>query len=318
MDLRRILVILFLALATHGHSQKDSLDTSPYFVEFPNAITLRSGLSFIGNSFVFDNMDGGLRITFDPVLDRRLTTSVQFRSLQVSFGFAPGFLNPNRDLEDSRVYSLEFQFFLKKWMPSLIYLDQKGFQTDINGESFYFPDYATRKIGGSLSYVFNDNFSFQAITSQNQWQQRSAGSFVPALIAYYTRSQLEGFQENETLHSYALGLGPGYHYNWVLGVHWLLSAGNTTGIGFDILEEDGDSLTNWFWDTRFRVALGYNSEHFYAGARANYNFLEGTLTKKIRQDDQLYFAEFYVGYRFDAPKFMIKKADDINRTLSLD
>lgn len=318
MGLKQISAILFLALAPAAYSQKDSLATTPYFVEFPNSITLRTGLSFIGNSFVFDYQDEGLRLVFDPVLNRRLTTSVQFRTLQVSFGFSPGFINPDSDLEDSRVYSLNFQFFLNKWMPSFTYLDQKGFQTDIDGGNFYFPDFATRKIGGSLSYVFNENFSFQAITSQNQWQKRSAGSFVPALIAYYTRFQLETTQGNETLHSYALGVGPGYHYNWVLGEHWLLSAGNTTGIGFDILEEQGDSQTYWFWDSRFRVALGYNSDHLFAGVRASYNFLESNAARSVRLDDQLYYGEFYVGYRFDAPQFMIKKADDINRTLRLD
>ena len=304
--------------AAREASREAAPDSLSPIRKFPNALTLRTGLSHIGNSFIFNYLDEGIELSLDPIRSNRLTTSLQFRALELDLGFSPGFLNPDEDLEGSRLFSMSFRFYSGRWMQAFTYLDQKGFKADIGGAPLYFREIATRKIGGTTSFVFNPDFSFRAVHSQNEWQLRSAGSFVPRLIAYYTRYEVEGDAGNETAHSYDVALGPGYHYNWVLARHWLLSGGVTTALGINWLEDEGSTRSYWLWDTELRGAFGYNSDRFFAGVNLTRNFLEHSAEGRTRIDDRLFFLEFYAGYRFKAPESWVRTADKFNRTFGLD
>jgi len=309
---------LFGLLALGLHAQEPVIDTVRYVETYPTRLTWRNSLTTTGNSFVIRDTELGSDLTLNPERSVHFHTSLQFRALELGFGFSPAWLNPDRDLEGARLFNLDFRLYTGRWMHAFAYLDQVGFRADFNGIDLPFPDFATRKVGGTTSFVLNRRFSFRAIHSQNEWQLSSAGSFVPRVLAYYTRYQLNTGLGNETQHSFDLALGPGYHYNWVLGKHWLLSAGNTTGLRINILELEEGTNTYWLWETQFRATLAYNSDTFFGGVGGQYTFYEHGAGSSTRLDDRIHYVQLYLGYRFRGPDSWNRAADRINRKFGWD
>jgi hypothetical protein len=98
----------------------------------------------------------------------------------------------------------------------------------------------------------------------------------------------------------------------------MLSAGNTTGIGINFLNDDGTTSSSFLWETIFRGGLSYNSERFFAGFDLSYAFLEHVRVREVRVDDRIYFGQVYVGYRIRAPKNWVMAAEKVNRKFGLD
>ena len=180
-------------------------------------------------------------------------------------------------------------------------------------------DLKTFKIGGTSSYIFNPDFSFRAIGFQNEWQKESVGSFIPSISYYYTKFKLEDpIIENQLEHSFKMAVGPGYYYNWVFDENYILSAGATGGLGFNLSKSQGKTSLDGLAQLIFRLTGGYNSENFFSGVNINTQLLTHTSAENFVLDDSISFLEFYVGYRFDAPKKWIAKADEISRKFGID
>lgn len=307
------LILLMLPALLWGQSAETTKGTLPYVTTFPEKITFRVGWQQAANRFYLRNEDG-TNFRYRPVNKNQLRLSAQFRALDIGFSFAPAFMNPERNEEGARLFNWNFRVFAGRWMQTFDYYDQKGYFGKVEDFEVYLPNFESRKLGGTTAYVFNPNFSFRALISQNEWQRRSAGSFVPRFVAYYTRYR-EGLDDGTSVkaHSYDFGLGPGYHYNWVIGRNFLISMGNTTGLGFNILEDDQVTTTSLLWESIFRGALSYNSDRLFFGVDLGYAFLEHRAERKIRLDDRLYTIEVYLGYRIMAPSKWVAKANTINR-----
>jgi hypothetical protein len=314
MGLRKypFIVAMFWILLLSGQQPSADPDSLPFKSRFPEKLGFRLGYVNTANRFILRGEDG-TSARYRPVNKNILKLAVQFRGLDVGFGIAPSFINPERDEENARLRNVNFRLFLGRWMQTFDYFDQRGHFGELEGTEFYLPGLETRKIGGTTAYVFNRNFSFRALISHNEWQKRSAGSFVPRFVAYYTRYKLAAGEAISRSHSYDFGLGPGYHYNWVLHPNIMVSAGNTTGFGINFLNENGDTTTSFLWETIFRGGLSYNSETFFGGVDFSYAFLEHARAREVRVDDRIYFAQVYIGYRIRAPKKWVAAAEKVNR-----
>jgi hypothetical protein len=318
MGLKRLLfsICLISFLQLNAQDMESRSDTIPYRTRFSDKITFRVGVQNAANRFLLSTEDG-TSVRYRPVNNNILKISTQFRAMDLSFGITPAILNPERDRENARLRNMNFRVFLGSWMQTFDYYDQRGHFGELDGLEVYLPGLESRKIGGTTAYVFNRDFSFRALISQNEWQRKSAGSFVPRFVAYYTRYKL--VQEDSVLrsHSYDLGLGPGYNYNWVIHPNIMVSAGNTTGIGINFLEDDGITTTSFLWETIFRGGISYNSNRFFGGVDLSYAFLEHSRSREVRIDDRIYFAQAYIGYRIRAPRKLIEAAEKVNRKFGL-
>lgn len=311
-------MLIILAFGAYGFAQPDST----YVREFPEKFTIRLGAQSTSNSFVFLNSETGEDVVLLPNDKTYLGASFLFRSVELDLGFAPNFFSENKDNKGSKLLTLNFRMFLGRWMQTLDFYQQKGFFLDDFQDNTVtsFPDARTLKIGGTTSYIFNPNFSFRAIGFQNEWQKKSAGSFIPSFSLYYTKFNIEntGLANASGSRAYNIAIGPGYYYNWVIRKHVILSAGLTTGFGLNYTEAPDTNSSSVLFHATFRTALGYNSEHFFAGINLSAQFTEyDTVDNSIVQDD-ITFAEFYVGYRFKAPKKWIEKAAAVNRKFGFD
>jgi hypothetical protein len=320
MHFRLLIIFILLTLPTL-ECQTPERDSLPALIQYPNKVTARTQLNFIGNGFLIRNFNGekfplpgideGTRLRLDPVYRAHLSFVAQFRILEIGFGFTPNFLN-DRDAENARQFVLQLKVYPGRWAYEFNFLDQRGFDASVDGQQVYYQGIVTTKFRNVLGYVFNPDFSLRALQSPNEWQTRSAGSFVPRGVLSYTRYRIEYEGVENTLNSFDLGVAPGYFYNWILGEKFLLSAGTNTGLGINVLNQDGETDAYLLWETVFQAALGYNDQHFFAGINASYSFVEHGAGNEVQVFDRIYNFRFFLGYRFNAPKKWIEKAERVN------
>lgn len=295
-----------------------SQDDNAYIRTFPEKVTARLGIQNTSNSFTIIDYESGEQIELIPNDKTYLGLSLLFRSVEIDLGYAPNFFSENRDNKGSKLFTLNFRMFLGQWMQTLDFYKQKGFFAISDGITLPFPELSTLKIGGTTSYIFNKNFSFRAIGFQNEWQKKSAGSFIPSFTAYYTKFSLDDAENTSDNRSLDLAIGPGYYYNLVLRKHFILSAGATAGIGVNFTHSDGETLTSTLFQAVFRTSIGYNSERFFTGINLSTQILAHSTDQNTIFDDNITFSEVYIGYRFNAPKKWMEKANKFNRKFGLD
>ncbi len=303
----------FIGFSQEDHNQEENA----YVRGFPEKVTVRLGIQNTSNSFVVTDNQTHEQVYLNPNDKTYLGISLLFRSIGIDLGYAPNFFSENRDNKGSKLFTLNFRMFMGKWMQTLDFYRQKGFFAVVDDESIPFPQFGTLKIGGTTSYILNDNFSFRAIGFQNEWQMKSAGSFIPSLTGYYTKFNLRDTDFRSEGHSVNLAIGPGYYYNWIIKEHFILSAGSTLGFGVNISSSDGETSTTGLVQATFRASIGYNSERFFTGINLNSQILANSAEQDMVLNDSINFGEIYLGYRFNAPKKWLKKADAFNRKFDL-
>ena len=314
MGLKKILFVLLFFNDLFCFSQ----GVEDYIRSFPEKITARIGIQNTSNSFTITDAETTQITDIVPNDKTYLGLSLLFRSVELDLGYAPNFFSENQDNKGSKLFTLNFRMFLGHWMQTLDFYKQKGFFATVNNETTPFPGLGTLKIGGTTSYIFNERFSFRAVGFQNEWQKKSAGSFIPSFTFYYTKFSLEeeGFESND--HSYDLAIGPGYYYNLVIGRHFLIGLGSTVGFGANFTRSEGETFSSGLAQVVIRTAIGYNSERFFTGINLSAQVLAHGDEATTRTDDFISFGELYIGYRFNAPKKWIQKADRFNKKYGLD
>lgn len=316
--MKLFILFLFLFNAYLSYAQQDSIFKNEYITRFPDKITTRVSLINTSNNFYINEGDGEPVFKLEPNVRDYLGISVLFRSIEIDFGFAPDFFKLNKDNEDSKLFNLNLRMFRNQWMQTIDLYSQKGFYVTQGGQEIFLPGVKTFKIGGSTSYIFNRNFSFRAIGFQNEWQTKSAGSFIPRIYYYYTKYTLKQDNLDENANTYNIAVSPSYYYNLSLSKNVLFSLGASLGVGLNHSSNLGDgNITSILYEFSGRSHLGYNSNTFFAGINSSILVLDHKIDRNRRQNDDIPFLEFYIGYRFKAPKKWTKFADDFNTKYGL-
>ncbi|TWO33918.1 DUF4421 domain-containing protein [Seonamhaeicola sediminis] len=314
MDIKAYILNVILFCASLSFSQNDSIVKNQYITQFQDKISTRLSIINTSNSFYINDSDLGLKYQLKPNVRDYFGASILFRSVEIDYGFSPKFLKSNRDNANSKLFNLNLRMFQSQWMQTIDLYNQKGFDLILNNERVRISGIKTFKIGGSTSYILNKKFSFRAIGFQNEWQTKSAGSFIPRLYYYYTKYTLNDNGFNEDTRSYDVAIGPSYYYNLSIHKNFLFSVGASAGIGINHSSIIGDgSLTSALYEFSGRAVIGYNSETFFGGINYSLLILEHNVDRYTRQDDTIPYLEFYIGYRFKASKKIMKLADDFNR-----
>ena len=309
--------IIFILVSFCALKAQSKMRDSTFVMDFPDKITARIGLVNTSNSFFIDDEVSGLSYNLKPNTREYLGLSLLFRSIELDVGFLPNFLKDNEDNGNSKLFNLNLRMFLGQWMQTIDLYKQKGFFADLDESEIALPGVKTFKIGGSTSYIFNPNFSFRAIGFQNEWQRKSAGSFIPRLYYYYTTFEIRETGASEKASSFDIAISPSYHYNLVINENFIFGLGTSIGIGYNNDNLGERTINSLLIEYGGRAVLGYNSESFFAGVNSSINFFEHKSDRSVRIDDTISFVEFYVGYRFKAPKSFMRTADKVNKALGL-
>ena len=320
-------ILCIWALPLVVFSQTDTVKkTQEYIKSFPDAITIRPFFLQTSNSYIIGSLESDDKINLTANKQDRIGATVSFRSAVLSYSFAPDFLSTNSDNENSKLFNLNFRTFIGRWMQTFILFDEKGFFFENNNVSVYLPATSSFKVGGSTAYILNSNFSFKAITSQNEKQLKSIGSFIPRVVYFYSEFKI-GSETANTLDiiSYDFAVAPSYYYNWIPVKNLLLSGGISAGIGFNVSESEGvvgdgkskNTITSLLTEVDFRGSIIYDKNNLYIGASYNHLILNHNSGRDAYIEDSIPTLELFFGYRFDAPKSMIKLADKVNSTFGL-
>lgn len=188
-------------------------------------------------------------------------------------------------------------------------------------------DIVTRNFGMSFAYIFNhEQFSLRSAYIFTEAQKVSRGSFLlnfvlssftmdadSSVVSRKNWSQWGTESSFDGVHMTALGMGPGYSYNYVYHkffVNGTLSAGPAHYWTAYNLQEGGaknDILVNMFVATR--IGLGFTSKRFFGGL--NLTVQSRSLRfGDVRFSNSNSTARLVVGFRFLETGILKKRAID--------
>ncbi|MFL9844113.1 DUF4421 family protein [Flavobacterium rhizosphaerae] len=313
--MRKLIVTLLLSIT--GYSQTDTISTA-YYKEFQDRLFLQFFVLNTSNDFTLDYTNDDIQVKLIPNRKTTMGISFNYDFISFSFGVAPSFFANNKDNGNSKMISFGVNLSPGQWMQHLDFYYQKGFTLESgSGGSVYLHELKSLKIGGSTSYFLNKNFSYAATAFQNKKQLKSAGSFAPSLLYYYTSlngKKQEGLGSNAYFINVAIA--PSYYYNWVIAKNFLLSGGAALGAGLDYTDDD-EKNTSFLTMASLHLALGYNSDRFFCGINDRAFVFNHSVESAVSIDDTISYFTIFAGYRFDPPELLEKKVKQIKDKIKL-
>ena len=283
-----------LALLAPAEAPAQSETENAYYEAFPDLLSSRFYFSRKYTALGLRDRKSGSRYLYMPnsTLNMGVGATYNWATLNLAYGF--GFLNPDRGQGNSRYLDLQTHAYPKKWVIDLFGQFYKGYHllpegTAVEaGQTFHVrPDLVITKIGASGQYVFNHRrFSFRAAFLQNEWQKKSAGTFLLGFELYGGRAMGDSVlvplslishqsRNFRTLRFFDFGPNAGYAYTLVIKRHFFLTASASTnlGLGYTRLEGDGYRNIRWGITPNFflRGFAGYNSKRWSVNANYVYN-----------------------------------------------
>ena len=289
--------LLLLAFAGSGASaiaQKGEPDPS-YIREFPGTITVRT---FLGEKISgFNLIDGqhAERLRYRPNNVLGLGFGTTIRGFGINISTRLPFHN-DKEERYGKTTQLDLQVhrYRGKFALDIYFQRYSGFHladsSDVtavvgNTDYPYFPDMKSITAGASGLYVFNGRrFSLRAPIDQQDWQVRSAGSwllggsvfahvitnneqsFIPP---YLKRADFMSGHRVSKIQNYSATVNGGYGYNYIIREHYFLGLSADVGVGLgysEIKDEGGTShKLGLQLNGNARVAFGYNSRKWFSG-----------------------------------------------------
>jgi hypothetical protein len=293
-----------------------------YYESYTQKVTGRVYFSRKFTSLQFRNADKKYAFNYLPntTLNFGVGATYRWTTLNLAYGFA--FLNPDLGRGKTKYLDLQFHSYGRKFMVDVFgqfykgfYLSEKEFR--IGNESYYRrPDLHVNLIGASSQYVLNHRrFSYRSSFLQNEWQKKSAGTFLIGLEAYVGWMKADSSIVPAALSKDEIGVAPdrirflelgpnvGYAYTFVLEKHFFLtgSASVSFDLGTRVLKDDIDKepVGGVSVNSFLRFVGGYNSDIWSIAAlyiTDNVSLPAGGSSKKIFLNTGNYRLNF--AYRF--------------------
>ena len=298
--LRHIALLLSLSLSCHMSMAQffkklfsTETDTN-YIVDYSRDLTMRLFGSQKSASFRFRDGTTDRALSYLPNEALMLGIGANHGILGVNIGFNIPFINNDNDRFGNTEYTnLTTRIIARKIFIDVIFQKYKGYYLVnsyemIRGwpskdEYMIRDDLSAFSTGVSAQYIFNSKrFSYRAGFLQNEWQKKSAGSFLAGGEVYYhemksdssmvpTSIRYGSFFDNANFRKvniFAAGPIIGYAYTFVVKKHWFLSLALTVNLalGYSRLHPEGQGaefigsgLTLNFTSVP-KLSFGYNSK----------------------------------------------------------
>lgn len=330
-----LLVFIFLLGNTCcASAQNNRGNDTTYYIYFPASITGRLFTSQKYTQFTLKSKNAkDLRYMPNTTFNLGVGATYHNFTLNLAYGF--GFLNHNQQKGKTKYLDFQGHFYFPKWVTDLEGQLYKGYHLSkgflVNpGKYYYRGDIHVTLFGLSHYYVFNSKrFSCRASFIQNEWQKKSAGTFLAGAEAYYgevngdsgfvPRSEQEKYQQKNIskINYFSIGPGIGYAYTLVLFHHIFFTGSLTGNLNFSFANEHLQAVSSPYFSvnpvTRFHVAAGYNGRKWnisanwiaddlpFSGANGSrYNFNTGNYRIIIAK-------RFYKGPRLDKRLHLLDK-----------
>ena len=282
----------------------------------------------IENLYLFNYADNE-GVDLNPNEKYKLKISLDYKFLGLYVSFAPGFLPGNNDDDEkgsTSLLDLSFKFFYSdRLRQEVVYKKAKGFhELDEDGTLRVYPSTRVNTYGGKTFYMLNRNFSYRAYDNQTERQLKSAGSFIPSL-SYYLR-KIKTDHANSALFmnefkAYDIFFQFGYMYNFVIKKKITLTLGLHPGLGYNYStlsynkevhpDKNSEAMHSVTFPLDGNVSAMYSGKRLFIGLRSNLRFYEHLKENNSSLVTSKSFLEFYLGYRFKAPKRIKKYFDNL-------
>jgi hypothetical protein len=296
--MKKSITLLFLFLVSFGPlpAQEFPPDTS-YYETFPEHITSRLYFSRKYTGLKLIDKERDKEYLYMPNTTLNMGVGATYKNLTLNLAYGFGFLNPEKGKGETKYLDAQAHLYPQKMVIDLFLQFYKGYHLLPEGlgaglgESFYTrPDMKVRKIGASTQYVFNHGkFSYRAAFLQNEWQKRSAGTFLLGFEMYGGMAEEDGFlipshlmddpaRNFRTIRFLEFGPNVGYAYTLVIRKHFFLtaSAASNLGVGYSTLEGDAGNSQEWGINPNIflRGFVGYNSRKWSINANYVHNHVQ--------------------------------------------
>ncbi|MFN6945966.1 MAG: DUF4421 domain-containing protein [Cytophagaceae bacterium] len=319
-----ICLFLFNPSITKGQSENDSEESEEtenrYYISYAEWITSRFYFSQKFTAFrVNDNRQNRMYFYMpNTTLNMGIGATYSWATLNLAYGFP--FLNPDRGQGDTRYLDLQAHAYPKKFVVDLFGQFYKGYyllpegKAQPDGDFYVRPDIALTKLGANVQYLFNyDKFSFRAAFLQNEWQKKSAGSFLIGFETYAGRARGDSaviptdFLDNplrnyNRVRFFEIGPNLGYAYTLVIKEHFFITAAASTNLMVGYSVQDGEFYREEQWgivpNIIGRAFAGYNSHRW--AINANYVFNQVRLVSEQNFSNSIITGNYRINfiYRF--------------------
>lgn len=129
---------------------------------------------------------GAARLKYRPNTSLNLGVGATYGPFTLNLAYGFGFLNPDAGKGRTRYLDLQSHVYTRQWVIDGFgqfytgyHLVPRGFATGDPAAYYHRPDARLRFFGASAYRLFNPRrFSYRAALVQNEWQKRSAGSWL--------------------------------------------------------------------------------------------------------------------------------------------
>lgn len=262
---------------------------SAYYKTYPTKLTARVYFSKKYTSLLLEGVDDTRALHFRPNTPVNIGVGATYRVLSLNLGVSLQWLNPNAaERGKTKFLDLQSHIYAPKWVIDLYgqfykgyYVAPRGYASSVPDQYHIRPDLRINMVGVSAYRLLNgERFSYRAAFLQNEWQIKSAGSFLFG-GEFYTGSinadsafvpkQLEADYSQRGIHRNnftEFGPGIGYAYTAVIDKHFFITGSLTATADISFVKEfsaNGSATrTSVSPNASLRGVLGYNSERWIA------------------------------------------------------
>ncbi len=290
-----LFLFIVMLLTTVSVAAQKGEPNPDYIREFPGTLTVRT---FLGEKISgFDLMDGtrGQVLQYRPnnVLGIGIGVTVRGLGINISTRLP---MHDSKDDQFGKTRQLDLQVhrYRGKFALDIYFQRYKGYHlkddndvTAVEGPTQYpyFPNLQNNTFGATGLYVFNGKrFSLRAPIDQQDWQIRSAGSWLLGgslfshiisnedkniIPPHMKQPQFMDGNELRKIDNFGATVNGGYGYNYILREHWFVGLLADVGVGAGYSEVRDQAGTTHKLGLQLngdaRLAFGYNSRKWFAG-----------------------------------------------------
>lgn len=277
-----------------AQTRRHNLDhDSSYYSSYRNSVTGRGYFSRKYTTLRFDPPGSSLapRFAYQSNTTFNLGIGATYHAFTVNIGVGVNRFNPE-ERGRTRYLDLQGHFYARKFNIDVLgefykgyYLTPRG-RAAPPGEQYYKrSDLALALVGIAFYRAFNDRkFSYQAGLLQNEWQKKSAGSFLAGGEIYYgslhadsalapkSLDSVYARADLDKLHFFQFGPGIGYGYTLVIQQHFFILGSATVNLALRYTRErdaaHGDFRDHIDFAPNFilHAGLGYNTDNWCLSA----------------------------------------------------
>ena len=279
------LVVTAASVSCINAQERPAFDSS-YYQTYPRHITARV---FGSQKYTRLSMDGkgASSLRYIPNNPFAVGVGVTYGIATLNLGIGLASSTDKEEKGKTKSLDLQTHIYARSWVIDLYGQFYKGYYLAPQGKAaagndYYIrPDMKVQMFGASAYHLFNsERFSYRAPFIQNEWQKKSAGSFLLGgeLYAGSVKSDsalgpstvANDFSANgiRRVNFIEFGPGAGYAYTLVLQQHWFITASGTVNadIGFtkEIVSAGKEKQTSISPNFTLRGVAGYNSDNWSA------------------------------------------------------